>query len=129
MMRKISILLLALFSFMAMNLFAAFVPESKARQAALNLYAMQAGETGTIADFHTIKANDVVVMYVYNFKQGGFVIVSAEDAFYPIIGYNLKGSYDPSRPQPEGFRGMMADYRDQILFLRGKALKLRMTLP
>ncbi|MDK2910256.1 MAG: hypothetical protein PWR20_1823 [Bacteroidales bacterium] len=123
MMRKLSIFLLALFSFMAIDLFGAFVPESKARQAALNLYAMQAGETGTIADLHTIKANDVVVMYVYNFKQGGFVIVSAEDAFYPIIGYNLKGSYDPARLQPEGFRGMMSEYRDQILYLRDNSIE------
>lgn len=115
--------MLALFVFAAMNLFGAFVPEPVARQAALNLYTQQAGKPGTVSSSHIIKANDAVVMYIFNFSEGGFAIISADDAFYPVIGYNLKGSYDPSRPQSEGFRGMMADYRDQILYLRQNGLE------
>lgn len=110
--------MLAFLVFAAINLFGAFVPEHIARQAALNLYATQANKQGSIASSHLIKANEVVVMYLFNFTEGGFVVISADDAFYPIIGYNLKGYYDPAKPQPEGFRGMMADYRDQIIYLK-----------
>ncbi|MGC8864824.1 MAG: C10 family peptidase [Bacteroidales bacterium] len=123
MMRKLKLLMLALFSFMALHMMGAFIPEQRAQQAALNLYAMQAGKLGQVAQVHTLKSNDEVVMYVFNFVGGGFAIISADDSFYPIIGYNLKGSYDPSRPQPEGFKGMMADYRDQILYLRQNAVE------
>ncbi len=119
MMRKLRNLMMALLIIAALNLFGAFVPEHKARQVALNLYSMQtADNNATLASVYPISYNDVIVFYIFNFKEGGYVIVSADDAFYPVIGYSLQGSYNPARPQPEGFKGMMADYRDQINFLR-----------
>lgn len=33
--------------------------------------------------------------YVYNTPLGGFVIISAENKSYPILGYSLKESFDP----------------------------------
>jgi peptidase C10-like protein/Spi protease inhibitor/all-beta uncharacterized protein len=31
--------------------------------------------------------------YVFNFKPGGFVIISAEDAAIPVIGYSIEGQF------------------------------------
>lgn len=38
-----------------------------------------------------------VPFYVYNTSLGGFVIISAENKAYPILGYSLKESFDPER--------------------------------
>lgn len=34
--------------------------------------------------------------YVYNSSTGAFVIISAENKAYPILGYSLKSSFDPN---------------------------------
>ena len=98
------------------------VPLNKAKQAAENQYHMQAGYKGNIAETFEIKAKGQNVMYAFNFSEGGFVIISADDAFYPVIGYSLSGFYSEEN-QPEGFRGMMADYRDQILYLKDLSIE------
>lgn len=38
-----------------------------------------------------------VPFYVYNFPAGGYVIVSAENKAFPILGYNLKRSFNPDK--------------------------------
>ena len=35
--------------------------------------------------------------YVYNTALGGFVIISAENKAYPILGFSLKDNFDPER--------------------------------
>lgn len=35
--------------------------------------------------------------YVYNTSLGGFVIISAENKAYPILGYSLKENFDPNK--------------------------------
>ena len=35
--------------------------------------------------------------YVYNAPAGGFVIISAENKAYPILGFSLKDNFDPER--------------------------------
>lgn len=42
-----------------------------------------------------------VPFYVYNFPAGGYVIVSAENKAYPILGYNLKESFDENKLGPK----------------------------
>lgn len=35
--------------------------------------------------------------YVYNLPAGGFVVVSAENKAFPILGYDLKANFDPEK--------------------------------
>lgn len=42
-----------------------------------------------------------VPFYVYNFPAGGYVIVSAENKAYPILGYNLKESFNEDTLGPK----------------------------
>jgi hypothetical protein len=122
-MKRFQIYLLSLLLFMAAgSAMAKEVSLGKAQQAAENQYRMQAGYKGSIAQTFQIKANGQNVMYAFNFSEGGFAIISADDAFYPVIGYSLTGFYSEEN-QPEGFRGMMADYRNQILFLRDNSIE------
>ena len=39
--------------------------------------------------------------YVFNVGSSGFVIVSSDDAFRPIIGYSDEGVFDVENPSPE----------------------------
>ena len=39
--------------------------------------------------------------YVFNFGQTGFVIVSADDNFRPIVGYSEEGAFPTENPSPE----------------------------
>ncbi|HAL64365.1 MAG TPA: hypothetical protein DCP10_02215 [Bacteroidales bacterium] len=122
-MKRFQIYLLSLLLFMAAgSAMAKEVPLGKAQQAAENQYRMQAGYKGSIAQTFQITANGQNVMYAFNFSEGGFAIISADDAFYPVIGYSLTGFYSEEN-QPEGFRGMMADYKNQILFLRDNSIE------
>lgn len=38
-----------------------------------------------------------VPFYIYNFPAGGYVIISAENKAYPILGYDLSNSFDPDK--------------------------------
>lgn len=61
--------------------------------------------------------------YIYNiYPAGGFVIVSADDAAYPIIGYSSEGYYRPDNISPE-FSFWMKRYKTQIASIRQHNIK------
>ena len=51
--------------------------------------------------------------YIFNGTEGGWVIVSAEDASTPILGYSDKGSLDPGRVS-SNFRHWVKGYEEGI---------------
>ncbi len=62
--------------------------------------------------------------YIYNLRPDtGFVIVSAEDGGYPILGYSSEGYYNASHLSPE-FAYWMQRYKKQI-----EQIRLHNTLP
>jgi len=68
-----------------------------------------------ISDNYTIAENGITYYYVFNIKDGGFVIVSAEDAMNPILGYSFEKNYSENNPSPE-FAWWMSGYKDQIRY-------------
>lgn len=55
--------------------------------------------------------------YVYNTAKGGFVIVSAENKAFPILGYSLKESFDPDR-LGEIEKALLQSYANEIELIR-----------
>jgi hypothetical protein len=55
--------------------------------------------------------------YVFDVTPKGFVIVSAEDAALPVIGYSFEGFYRAD-DQPDAFREWMQNYEIQIAYAR-----------
>lgn len=47
-------------------------------------------------------------MYVFNFPQGGFIVISAVKDLYPVLAYNTEGFFDINAGIP-GFDGWMKD--------------------
>ena len=63
-----------------------------------------------------VKATDTY--YVFNVGQTGFVIVSADDSFRPIVGYSDEGVFPTENPSPE-----MMYYLDHLSQGRQAALR------
>jgi hypothetical protein len=64
-----------------------------------------------IKDSFVKKLNNEAVYYAFDMENGGFVIISAEDAFVPVIGYSYKGFYPKAADgltysRPGSIRGM-----------------------
>ena len=58
-------------------------------------------------------ARNEACFYVFNVGQEGFVIVSADDSFRPIVGYSDEGTFATENPSPE-----MMFYLDRIIEAR-----------
>lgn len=55
--------------------------------------------------------------YIYNHPRGGFVIISAEDKAFPILGYSLESSFDGDKIS-EGERSWLESYAKDIEMIR-----------
>lgn len=72
--------------------------------------------------YHTHKAASQNVYYIFNVSgKKGFVVVSADDAAYPIIAYSFKGDYSLENTAPAQIE-MMEGYEKQILDIKSRNL-------
>ena len=127
-MKKISIFLLLVissFSFLKADI----VNQTNAAKVAKNHYFNYAIATDygriTLDLAFTKIINGEPVYYIYNVGENkGFVIVSAEDNVYPILGYAFEGSYI-NQPgfDATNFNYWMDNYANQIIFVREKSLQ------
>ncbi|MCF8304714.1 MAG: C10 family peptidase [Bacteroidales bacterium] len=68
----------------------------------------------------TIDGNPIY--HIYNFENGGYVIVSAEDNTYPILGYSYKSQFS-NEGMPDNIASWMKNYADQIIATRDMELE------
>jgi hypothetical protein len=120
-MKKILLLFSILFIGINLALTARIVDIKDARLAGKNGYYEQINRiTNTsyssiqITRDFVISHNGNPVYYVFNVNDKGFVIVSAEDANEPILGYSFESSYSPEKHSPE-FIFWMDFYKNQII--------------
>ncbi|MEI6898501.1 MAG: C10 family peptidase [Bacteroidota bacterium] len=60
--------------------------------------------------------NDTPFYYVFTINNNGFIIISAEDACYPVLGYSFNSTYSTEN-QPENFKAWMNKYKEEIKFV------------
>lgn len=70
-----------------------------------------------ITDSRTEMLNNEAALYIFNFAQGGFVIVSADEALPPFIGYDLEATC-ADEDVNQNFESFLSGYTDQIRFIR-----------
>ncbi|MBN2892510.1 MAG: C10 family peptidase [Bacteroidales bacterium] len=127
-MKKLfSILLLVLFTGL---LFANPVTEKQARQVALNFYSYKA--QGIKSDVKITKSEEfkyegMTAFYIYSFKNGGFVIISADDAAMPILGYSVENKLRDNRTN-EALESWLEGYAKQIKWIADSKLDNSQTL-
>lgn len=81
----------------------------------------------TIADQVVYKDNTSPVFYVFTFAKGGFVIVAADDAVTPILGYSTTSIFDKNNV-PINAQDWLTDYKNQISQIVGKRIDNTQTL-
>jgi len=101
-------------------IFAKDVTFSYAKKVASNFYFEKSIKFGTDINFNDINIRDSYkvedAFYVFNFDKG-WVVVSAEDAIIPVLGYSLKGNYPTSDQLTDNFSSWMQHYIDQYNFV------------
>ncbi len=66
-----------------------------------------------ISNYYSVELNSKTVMYFINYKQGGWVAVSAVDNVIPIVAYSFSGNYNPDFA-PDNFKAWISQYKYQI---------------
>lgn len=91
-------LLLALLILATFQVGAAEVSERTAQQAAANFMSAKLGAKSSAPQcIHRIAHHGEVQLYVFARPEGGFVLMSADDAVVPVLGYSLDGhAADPN---------------------------------
>lgn len=110
----------------AREMAAAFISgnASSARRASkiqLNLVATSQTVLGPGANFAAPLAMGEPSFYIYNMEEGGFVIVSAEDALCPVLGFSDEGSIDMLNLPPQ-LKYMLEYYDAEAEFARQNAM-------
>ena len=103
--------------FSATALLARPVDESKAKDVALKFFASKTNNNLRTNDLQLVytgtSTRGEACFYVYNAGTTGFVIVSADDRFRPIVGYSVEGAFATENPSPE-----LMFYLDKIIEAR-----------
>ena len=106
---------------MGTTVFASIVPIDVAQDVAKNYYSEKSGLDKTDIIFSeaiAINKQGSDYYYIFNLKnEKGFIIISAEDAFTPVIGYSLNNIYK-TEGQPDNVKYWMNTYIEQIDYLR-----------
>jgi hypothetical protein len=76
----------------------------------------------SVTNQYVEKYNNEPVYYVLTINDGGFIIVAADDAVTPIIGYSFSGPF-VSENQPENFTAWMDHYKQEINYVREQNLQ------
>ena len=101
-------------------------PEEALQQAQdflINRTARKGQASGTTPQL--VAAGEISGLYVFNTTdKSGFVIVSNDDATYPILGFSESGSLDPSNI-PSNMRAWLQGYADEIAWLQKQSPKSR----
>ena len=120
-MKKIKIIIVLVLFSLPSFIFSANVTFKKAEIVAKNFYYEHSDiiKSQIIFSDIFIKSKDTEnYYYVFNLSNSkGFLIISAEDAYYPIIAYSLKDNYIVEN-QPNNIKYWMQNYINQIKYLR-----------
>lgn len=106
-------ILLFVLAALTCNILQALPVDSKtALQAAKNYLA--ANESGKAECSLTLYStwygsSNKALMYVFNIDTTGFIIMAANDAVSPVVGYSLNGTYD-STTAPDNLKGWLMGY-------------------
>jgi hypothetical protein len=136
---KNTLLLLLLLLISSLSVYPEPVDTNTARKVAKNFITHQNSGNPTIqsqepylACTYTTKEKGLVskpgempipLFYIYNIRGGqGFVIVSADDAAIPVLGYSNEGSFTGNN-MPVAFDKLLEKFRQEIKFIKLNSLQ------
>jgi len=111
------------------NIIAEPVSKEKAQQIAVSWYKHineSSNRDFTVNDFFTTKYEKLTTFYTFVFKEGGFVIVAADDASIPILGYSAENPF-PSDISCPAVKEWLENYSLQIKLIVKEGLSNQKT--
>lgn len=118
------LVVLALFFVCTGNLYASIVPLKKAKRMALSYFTALSNKYSDnhsfqyiISDVYAEKDKSKPLFYIFSFEPEGYVIISAEDATIPLLGFSFEGKYLDQPSFRERFP-VIRYYREQIREIR-----------
>ena len=81
----------------------------------VNQYYPVAYDLIKIHDTYVCEEKGNPLLYIFNFENKGYVIVSAQDATYPVLGYSFEGNYQKGN-SPANLEAWLAFYQRQISY-------------
>jgi hypothetical protein len=120
---------LLLLSFIGIS-FAAKVELQDARTIARNAYYQKVNlylnpvslNDLQISEYFDVQKDGETMLYAFNFSDFGFIIISADDAMTPVIGYSFESQYIPSN-LPDNFSGWINGRAGAVKFIRDNNLE------
>ncbi len=97
-----------------------------AQKVAKNFYFEKSNQFESPINYSDLQITNIIehkngqetVFYVFEFNNEGFVIVSAEDAFTPVIGYSYKGNFPEDLDYTSNYGSFIYSYIEQINFAK-----------
>nr|NQU91354.1 C10 family peptidase [Bacteroidota bacterium] len=126
-MRLTSYILLILFpAFLTLSTSAEVVDLNTAKNAAINHYYERYNQNIAHLDYYEIEVgriythtiSDMPAFYAFDFKGGGFAIISAEDALLPVIGYSFNGQFQANPDLNTNYGSLIQRYAEEVAFVR-----------
>jgi PKD repeat protein len=106
--------LLTAFSF---GLFASPVTLESAKSVAVNFYKNYSAKSNVaVSNVITYQKDGLNTFYVITFETGGFVVVSADDAVIPVLGYSPTDTFDKNN-LPDAEKSWLASYSNHIKYI------------
>ena len=116
-MKRFYILFLTLC--LSVQLMAESVSQDEARRAAVSWYGYITGisvNDNSITKVTPFQFEETTTFYVFHFVPSGFVIVAADDASIPILGYSDKSTF-PAQIDCPAVKSWLDDYGRQIIHI------------
>ncbi len=127
--KHVLLLILVIFS---LHLFAGNITLQEAKKVALNFYFEKYNQFEVQVRYDQLTVQSVYTetdgienyYYVFHFKNGGFVIVSADDCLSPVLGYSFKINLLQITNHPMS-NGGFRQFEDQVKYAKKNKLTLK----
>ena len=81
-----------------------------AKVVAQNFMSKERHTSRMVSDVVYEKCEGQNSLYVVNFREGGWVMVSADDFTVPVLAFSLDGTYRTEDVKPDGFLYLVEEY-------------------
>lgn len=93
------------------------IPEKDALKVANKWLKKKYNKNAEILDIYTETYINSTSLYIFNYTNGGFVIVSADDRINPVLGYSETGFLKPDSTN-EAITSLLNSYKEKIDFVK-----------
>lgn len=98
------------------------VDKEMAKIVAQNFMSRSRSASKMVSDVVTEQFEGHNSFYVVNFREGGWVMVSAENSTVPVLAFSIDGAYHTDDEKPDGLLYMIGDYKEQVNVSRKTAM-------